>query len=331
MFRAPHFGVFEDNPVFNFELRRIKRLATPGRLWLYSAVVQFVPVLLIALLYFLALRSFISSPGTPSNSLVYNYANAYYYHFERQFSSWALLLMLLNAVLFISGSIYAMAVSIHSINHQVSSGHWEMLRLTPLSNEDILEAKEATVHIRAWRVMNLEVAARLALITLLLCFMIFPVRLLLNGEGLFGETSMWQNIVHSFQISPWQTGATLLLSVVALIVFVLEPRWRMRTLSAIGLALSSRVQNLSMASVAGFFGLVGFHFTQVLLTVAFVWGVNGLIMMAYRNRDFGSGYETITLIQFTAIFMYIGLMFLHYRLTEMWSRGLALRHAFRSS
>jgi hypothetical protein len=73
MFRTPHVHIRDENPVFDFELRRVKRLATPGHLWVYSALLQVAPLLLTTVGYFPSLRDFVIRYGMINGSGPYEF------------------------------------------------------------------------------------------------------------------------------------------------------------------------------------------------------------------------------------------------------------------
>ena len=324
MFRVPHFDVFEENPVFEFELSRIKRLASPDRLWLYSALIQVVPALILLAVFFLAMNNYIA------HYFQNNPSSGYYYYssFEQGASGWAGILLAVAGILFLVGDIYYLAVSVHSINNEINSGHWDLLRLTPMDDEDIIEAKLATAHIRAWRVMNLEVTVRVMLLTLFWALLLFPVRAFLTGEGFFGRSSIWRSVAQQIQERPFSTSFAIITVLLLMLVFVLEPRWRMRSLTALGLYISSRVHNISMSSVAAFFSLIGFHFIQLMLLVGTGWVMIGM----YSRIDYAYNYyyDGVMILQLIILLLLIGETFFYYRLMTMWSQRAARRFAFRA-
>ncbi|MBX3081235.1 MAG: hypothetical protein KF716_06335 [Anaerolineae bacterium] len=323
MFRVPHFEVFEQNPVFEFELRRIKRLATPDRLWLYSALIQAIPPLVMLALYFVAMNDYVAHYFQNNPSAGYYY----YSRFDEWIGALAMFILGLTAILVVCGDIYYMAVTVHSINHQVNSGHWDMLRLTPMDDADIFEAKQVTAHIRGWRVMQLEIALRLMLVTLAWASLLFPVRAFLNGEGFFGSSSAWVSLFRSFQSRPFYTLLTLITVLSLMATYIWEPRWRMRSLTSLGLYISSRVHNVSLSSVAAFFSIIGFHFVQILL----IFGAGWFFLRVLVDYSFaGYNYDVYPILQMLAFILVIGIIFLFYRLSERWARQSALRAAFRS-
>jgi hypothetical protein len=322
MFRVPHFNVYEQNPIFEFELRRVKRLATPDRLWLYSALIQAVPALITLGLYFVALSDYVTHYFQNNPSAGYYY----YSRFDDSLGTWVLFLIALSGLMFLCGDIYYMAVTVHSINNQINSGHWELLRLTPMDDADIFEAKLATAHIRAWRVMNVEVALRLMVVTLVSAMILFPARAFLNGESLFGRSSIWNGLLDALRQRPFSTTLILITFFAWVIAYVIEPRWRMRSLTTLGMYISSRIHNVSLSSVAGFFSLLGFHFLQVVL----FFGAGWFFVQMFATMMYPSyAYDYIFILQLIVMLTLLVLLFMFYRITEAWARRVTIHYAFR--
>jgi hypothetical protein len=323
MFRTPHVNIRDENPVFDYELRRVKRLATPGRLWLYSAVLQAIPLVLIPSFYFLSL--IIMRQVYLSNSSYYTYG------LYSNWSGFAGVTLFGAGVLAFFGGIYYMAVSIYSINKQINDGHWDMLRLSPLAETSVLRAKETIAHIRAWRLMQVEVALRLTPVIIGGLLLVFDPRDMAQGNSIVGQTSFLESMARGFAERPLATLAQLVTLVVFPYVWIMEPRWRMKTITALGLALSARVRNLSMASVAAFFGLLGFHVAQAVLLIGTVW-VLVIVADAYYAAQFAvSGYyEGIYApMQIVTYLTFVGTLYFTYWAGRRLSWHSALRQAFK--
>jgi hypothetical protein len=324
MFRVPHFNVYKQNPIFQFELRRVKRLATPARLRLYSALVQAIPSIITLGLYFVALNDYVFHFFQNNSSAGYYYSSS----FNDGLGAGFLFIMALTGLMLMCGDIYYMAVTVHSINNQINSGHWELVRLTPMDAADIFEAKLTTAHIRAWRVMNVEVALRLMAITLVSAMILFPERAYTSGQSLVGRSSIWGGLLDSLQERPYYTILILITFFSWLIAYVLEPRWRMRSITSLGMVISSRIHNISLSSVAGFFSIFGFHLLQVVLFFAVGWFfVQTFASMDYAYSSYNYDFRFIlTLVVMLAM---LGLLFLFYRISERWARQTAIHFAFR--
>jgi hypothetical protein len=113
--------------------------------------------------------------------------------------------------------------------------------------------------------------------------------------------------------------------------WIVEPRWRMRTITTIRLALSARVRNLSMASVAVFFGLLGFHVAQATLLIGAI-GLNAAIWRVCREILYpriGYSSDVIAVVDATSILSYSGILYFTYWAGRQLAWYSALRQAFK--
>jgi hypothetical protein len=154
--------------------------------------------------------------------------------------------------------LYYMLVTISSINRLKASGEWDILRLTNVTPESLLRAKYAVAQTRAWRLLIVETALRLAAVVLawevFLSDMMPGNGLLLVSEALF----------------------LALLSAICLI----EPLWRMRTLTAFGLAISAQIRDLPLATLGAFGGLLAVRILQILSLLVTVGGLTVVFAIA---------------------------------------------------
>lgn len=333
MFKTPHTAIHDNNPVFDYELRRIKRLATPLRLWRYSAVVQCLPSILLTIMYLLSLNNELRQWGKNGSSGYY-----YYPPYYDNAALFALILLGFAVLLAIGAGWYYLGVSVGSINRQMSSGHWDQLRVTPLAHETIYEAKQALAEVRAWRVMNIEVSVRLLLITLIGLIITLPIDALVEGQNVFSEYMLLGSILRSLLEKPITTLIDVALVLAVVVAYVCEPCWRMRALVAMGLSLSSRIRTLSMAALAAFFALFAFHIAQAM----WLWFC-GYVLVRFSDF-FGLGYVSyrsyadswllydlmLAAIKIGAVAAIIGSIYLFYAAMRTLFRGDMLYSAFRS-
>ncbi len=156
----------------------------------------------------------------------------------------------------------AIAGAIGGISGELITGRWDLLRLTPLRVERLIAAKHGTAQLRAWRLMALVVGVRIGAVALLVFIYTAPIFLMVPifvdplevvfGYGLIGILSL---------------------------IFIIEPLWRLRALTAVGLAVSSRMQSsmTALLSAAGYvialWIVEAFVFSIVGLTLSSVIGV----------------------------------------------------------
>ncbi|MEP7290877.1 MAG: hypothetical protein ABI835_03790 [Chloroflexota bacterium] len=230
---TPHFHL-SGNPLFDFEAGRIRRAASAKTLIDYSirltVIVCFV-LLLIWLLLELTNRS----------SWLYFGAGIDFLH----------LLLALSLLASLVLDFFSMSNAFGSISTEITAGRWELLRLTTIPSKQIVAAKYGTAQLRAWRTMTLVIAVRLAV---LLIFVLTIANLIVQ----------YPNTLN--------TGAPLFLILALAVacvavagVFLIEPFWRMRAVTALGIAISTRVRQ----PVSGILVAVG--------TVAAFWLVQGMV------------------------------------------------------
>jgi hypothetical protein len=320
MFRTPHFAILDDNPVFDFELRRIKHLGTPSRLWLYSVLVQVVPMALLSAGYLLGFAHAFQARVQAGNlGAIYGFGQAW--------ESASVLLFGGAVLMALLGDLYYLMVSAYSINQQINNGHWDLLRLSPVSERAVLDAKEAVALIRAWRVMNVEVMCRLLLVTLGVLLATFSPQDIVRDSNLFGRYSFWGTLIGSFWQQPFNTSIALSTVLVTLWVWIVEPRWRMRSVVGLGLAISARVHSITMASVGALFGLLGFHILQAVVMFGVAWAMIGCLSSS--GTVFGMG--DCTLLWPTLLYLgYLAVGHQYYRLTRLQALQSALNQAFRA-
>jgi hypothetical protein len=130
--------------------------------------------------------------------------------------------------------LVAVWVALPSIDMGQNPIWWDLIRVTTLNPEKILAAKHAAAQVRAWRMMMVIVSVRVILV------------------GLFVLTAiMFHWRLGLIETSPDMFGILPGLAILAA-TYVLEPYWRMRMMTALGLRIAARAPNLPMAILTGF-------------------------------------------------------------------------------
>lgn len=253
--RLPFAVVHPQNPLFKAEIRQVQVAQSPSQLKVKT--LRWMGITLIVLLGLWVASVY--SALQRSNGL----NSAYYYRYEVVDASNQILVWLffisLGANLLLD--MRCMVSGLGSISGEISSGRWDLLRLTLLPEEYMVDAKYALAQLRSWRWMTLIVAARFTLAVLLLLH-VFVVPILAYDRPFdFGLSGF---------LSP--TALYILSGVAVLImVFVIEPFWRMRALVALSLAISVRVHSVLSAFLTAFAVIVLIWIVQILIIAAFVW------------------------------------------------------------
>src|SRR5258706_8303530 len=143
--QMPHAQIVGQNPVFDYELRRVGWPRSRQDLKRYSIVALLSMHGLIALLW-LAERLVYSLGGYPLHPTTFLYT----------------LIAIATLGLAILSDLYYAVATVGNITRQIESGEWDLLRVTALHSNSILTAEYAVAQLRSWPVMSLEVALRTA-------------------------------------------------------------------------------------------------------------------------------------------------------------------------
>ena len=224
---TPQTQLVAPNPVLDHELRHVSETHRAAALKKYGLAVLLVFHAVIATVWIM------THPNTAR-------ASAWGDFFTYEF------ITLATIALTVSADIYMVLVTVSRIHHSIESGRWDLLRLTPLRDENIVAAEFAIAQVRVWRVMIAESVFRLT-------GLIFLVLLNLN------------------------TALTLLIAlpvslylVVLVISYLAEPRWRMQTVVAFSGAIAMRISDHTIALLAALGLTLAVRLTQ-LLALGVLW------------------------------------------------------------
>lgn len=239
----------EDNPIVRLDVKSIRWLKGDPRLHLHQMIGRWMRWAIISALLVLLADVFwlLASLGSPS-PLTPNY------YIERPSVSIITSVVLYSLLPTIVGSFYYMLCGLRAITPERESGTWEMIRLMPMSPENVQNAKYATVQIRAWRLLMMEYVPRFYILAGLL-----PSVVIATLADRVRDADYW--VLRNW--ITWESLSAIILAFVLPMVYVLEAGWRMRTLTAIGLAISARSRNFTLNFVFGFFMLVVVHVAEV--------------------------------------------------------------------
>ena len=207
---------------------------------------------------------------------------------------------LVQPIVFISvgfsllANIYYMSAAINSIVPQISSGQWEPLRLTSLTESDILLAYYAAVQIRVWRITVIDVAAR---IFVGLMFVLFI------GYNLWRITSE----LNGFTI----TGIGAFLSVSVLVSgYIFEPLWRMRVVTLMGMIAAAWIRDYGIAVILSFAAILVLVLLEGGIIIGISWVAILLIIPAIlRDYGYGNFVFGLFILAFFSITLVVGLFF----------------------
>lgn len=145
---------------------------------------------------------------------------------------------------------------LHTVNHDIVAGRWDLLRLTPLTAARIFHAKHAVVQVRVWRVSCFVAALRIN--TVLITGITFV--LIRDGSGRTSLTDYLDSLA-------WDSSTliTLLLTLpIFALVYMLEPFWRMAAMTALAIWVS-RHKRVTAALIEGLGWIIGLVISQVMV------------------------------------------------------------------
>ena len=227
--------------------------------------------------------------------------------------NWSLFASLILVIFLDAQSITA---SVNSINREQVSGHWDLLRLTDLNEKFIIRTKHVLAQQRTWRSLLWVVGLRMA-VTLLFLSQFTLVRSPYDG------LTQLSRLVNRYERDSMLAIIDVAILVVSFVVFLLEPFWRMRALTAGGVMLSARIRDTTRALLAGL-GVIGtMWFTQIVLSLLYGW------LLIPRIIDISNYNESLLGILTLCILLGYGLcIWLYYQIIQRGEIGLARRFAF---
>lgn len=255
LYTTPH-DVGAGNPVFERETRVFPWAETEQGLHRFSRRLLVLSALATAVIW-LVLWS-VSAPGYAVSQINGSFTA---YRASTDVVFW---LMLIAAGCGVLLDLFALRAGLGSISSEVTARRWELLRLTPLRESGIIFGKHAAAQIRAWRGLSLLTGLRVGAAAIFL----------LNVVGLPfvlpGMSPFTQN----------DAGFILFvaaISAVSLPVYILEPLWRVRAMTALGMVISSFVLHVPLSTLAALAVALAVWLLQLLVLFALASLIGALL------------------------------------------------------
>lgn len=157
------------------------------------------------------------------------------------------------------------ATALGSINGEIAANRWDLLRLTEVNPRQIVAAKFGAAQVRVWRLMTLIAALRIAVALTL------GISLVLD---MFRDTA-WSGRAPGEVISA--LSGQLILVVVA-VIYVVEPFYRMRMVTALGVAISARARSHVSSVLVGVGALAALWLAQGIVVAAMALAVSAILL-----------------------------------------------------
>ena len=236
----------------------------------------------------------------------------YYNYYISWGSEMFLIVIALSFLVGIVLDFMCMSASADAINSDVANGRWDLLRLTALNEQGILSAKHAISQLRCWRTILVMFGLRLgvSIVGLLLVF------------------------VPSLRYANFDAYSVVMLLIIGLMlaVYVLEPFWRARALTALGIYVSSLNRSSSGTFLTAFFALFIVWLLQSAVIGAAMFGVTW-IAIGLSTATTAYVYSLVFALCFNGIWLAIlcSAIYGFYHLLEQWSLRRTLKRIARSA
>jgi len=185
--------------------------------------------------------------------------------------------------------VLALLTNLGSISEDVERGRWDLICLTNVSMRDFINAKHAAGQMRVWKTTLNVIGSRLAVVLL------FPLHyylLPLLVPGRLDIHSLLENIRINNVFDLLNLTFVHLIWVVIATVYVVEPLWRLRTLAAAGLNISSRLTRPTFALMWGVGTFINLWGVQAILFVAAAAAAGLGIWFSYQAYFVRSGFSS---------------------------------------
>ena len=220
--------------------------------------------------------------------------------------------------------LVSVQAAVKSINVEVIAGRWDLLRLTSLNERGIVAAKHAGVRLRVWRFTTVIASARLATVVLWLVA-VFIAPYLLVGDNAFVD-----DLLYGIQEDPFSVILGVMIAALTILIYVLEPFWRMQSMTALGMVLSAYILNIPLATLAAMATMLVVWIMQLLVGLALVFGLGvgfsiALSPLLFTDTSFVTGFlymlvscviTCVTIYGFYAILQTWSLRRVRYRLLK---------------
>jgi hypothetical protein len=300
------YAAMGDQPLFKYTVRRVRWAGTVQQLRAYNWKVAISVHLILVCLWLLVITSMTTlcrQTGSINTCWVASGQSG-------DFIIWLMVISIgMDLILDFASLLFAL----NSIAGEVNARRWDLLRLSPVREDRIVAAKHGLAQVRAWRVMALVLYTRSAAVVLILLHTFLLPFFVGGGSDIF----------NAFRYEFFNTLLALVIAAIFLAIYVVEPLWRMRAMTAVGIAISARVYSITFAFLTAFAAIVATWITQVIILAMIGW------FTAQIAGAFSSGVNaTIGALMCFVLGACIATAFIvriYYRRLEDWALGYTVR------
>jgi hypothetical protein len=300
------YAAMGDQPLFKYAVRRVRWAATVEQLRKYNWRVAAIVHLVIVGLWLLAIYDNVSlymQTGSINPAYVVTGQSG-------DFIAWLMVISIgMDLILDFASLLFAL----NSIAGEVSARRWDLLRLSPVREDRIVAAKHGLAQVRAWRVMALVLYTRSAAVLLILLHT-FLLPFFVGGGS---------DILNGFRYEFFNTLIALVIAAIFLVIYVVEPLWRMRAMTAVGIAISARVYSITFAFLTAFAAIVATWITQVMILAMIGWSSAQIV--GSLNNGVNASATVFLCIALGACIATAFIVRIYYRRLEDWALGYAVR------
>lgn len=243
LYRLTPHSRLSHNPLFAVETRRIR--------WGYSArVLADTSILLVGVVCVVVLLIWLLAQLVDRRG---------------RYSDLVLLMILSSLLVSLLLDYRCMTTAVEGINGEVAARRWDVLRLTELANPQIVAAKYGAAQVRVWRLMALIVGSRAGLA--LTVGLSEIVQVMTSSEAITRSSGEIISLL-------FMQGVLVIFAC----IYVIEPYWRMRTVTALGLAVSARTRERLSTVLVAVGALAAFWLAQGIVIVAMMFGTSVLLL-----------------------------------------------------
>jgi hypothetical protein len=230
-----------------------------------------------------------------------------------QLSDFVSILFALSFLASLALDYTSMTSALGSINGEIIAGRWDLLRISLITIPQIVAAKHGAAQVRAWRLMVTIIALRLAV----LLMGVISILLILVHTGTFAF------------IRPADLILELSLVIAFGLVYLIEPWWRMRTVTALGVAISARTRAPVSAVLAAGGMVFGIWLLQGLIVFALALALTIIIVpLAFAEY---SVLETSIIAPLMFIALVVVTVYGFYSIIQVWGLRRAERWIAQAS
>lgn len=246
---TPFSSAAADHPLFVYESRHVARMQT------YTALIRgSVQTILMVMVIVFGLWLLMFIGGNYLNNGRYDSLNL----LPGDSASLALLCFSISLAAWAYLDFVSITSSLNAISGELISGRWDLLRLAGMREGFFTVSKHGVAQLKAWRAAAVIIGLRLSAAILMTVSLILGIASIPNATR---TAEFWLYIIGT----------------AAAFVFAVEPVWRMRMMTSVGLLISAHIRDATVAPFAAFGAILSVWVVQILVTAAVLVGIGGLI------------------------------------------------------